>query len=76
MMARSLDANGALRVYIVGRRKEKLMSVAAQAKNKSIVAVQGDITSKDDLESMSKQVEAEVGFVNGMSFTTACRRSS
>ena len=64
-MARSLDANGAAKVYIIGRRIEKLQSVAAQAKCKSIVAVQGDITSKVDLESIARKVEVEAGFVNG-----------
>ena len=64
-MARSLDANGAAKVYIIGRRLEKLQAVAAQAKKGSIVAVQGDVTSKDDLESVAKRVEQEVGFVNG-----------
>ena len=64
-MARSLDANGAAKVYIIGRRLDKLQAVAAQAKNGSVVAVQGDVTSKDDLESIAKRVEQEVGFVNG-----------
>ena len=65
--ARSLDANGAAKVYIVGRRKDKLNAVAEKAKNGSIVAVQGDITTKDDLESIAKTVEVESGFVNGAS---------
>jgi short-subunit dehydrogenase len=65
MMARTLDASGAAKVYIIGRRMEKLQSVVAQAKRKSIVAVQGDITSKDDLESIARRVEVEAGFVNG-----------
>ena len=31
MMAKALDANGAAKVYIVGRRIEKLQQVAQQA---------------------------------------------
>lgn len=69
MMARSLDANGAAKVYIVGRRMEKLHAVAAQAKRQSIVAVQGDITLKEDLESIARRVELEAGFVNGEHFS-------
>jgi NADP-dependent 3-hydroxy acid dehydrogenase YdfG len=66
MMAKSLDANGAAKVYIIGRRLAKLQEVAVQAKNGSIVAVQGDVTSKGDLESIAKRVEQEVGFINGI----------
>lgn len=69
-MAAALDANGAAKVYIVGRREDKLNAVAAKAKNGSIVAVQGDVTSKDDLESIAKTVEAEMGFVNGANVST------
>ena len=74
-MAKSLDANGAARVYIVGRRKDRLDTVAAKAKNGSIVAIQGDITSKDDLELIAKAVDADMGFVNGAIFqATRSRR--
>ena len=64
-MAKALDANGAAKVYIIGRRLEKLQTVACQAKNGSIVPVQGDVTSKDDLESIAARVEQDVGFING-----------
>ena len=66
MMARSLDANGAAKVYIVGRRLEKLEQIASQAKHNSIVAVQGDITCKESLSAISSRVKHEVGFVNGV----------
>lgn len=65
MMARSLDANGASQVYIIGRRFEKLQKVALEAKNKCIIPVQGDVTSKHDLGSIAARIEAEVGYVNG-----------
>src|SRR5258706_1264841 len=87
MMAKALDINGAKKVYIVGRRLEKLQEVASAAVgsplppntrlisekrielrslqvNKSIVAVQGDITSKESLASITEKVKSEVGFVN------------
>ncbi|KAF2468937.1 NAD(P)-binding protein [Lindgomyces ingoldianus] len=64
MFAKALDVNGAAKVYIVGRRLEKLQEVAATAPNKSIVSIQGDITSKDSLAAVAAQIEKESGFVN------------
>ncbi|KAF2251962.1 NAD(P)-binding protein [Trematosphaeria pertusa] len=64
MFANALDVNGASKVYILGRRMEKLQEVAAAAKNKSIVPIQCDITSNDSLAAAATQVEKEAGYLN------------
>ncbi|ORY15285.1 hypothetical protein BCR34DRAFT_622931 [Clohesyomyces aquaticus] len=64
MFAKALDVNGAAKVYIIGRRLEKLEEVVSSALNKSIVPIQGDITSKDSLAAAASQIEKDAGFVN------------
>ncbi|KAF2646391.1 NAD(P)-binding protein [Massarina eburnea CBS 473.64] len=66
MFAETLDVNGAAKVYILGRRKDKLDGVASAAPNKSIVPIQCDITSNDSLAAAAAQVEEEVGYVNAL----------
>ncbi|KAF2099277.1 short chain dehydrogenase/reductase family [Rhizodiscina lignyota] len=66
MMARSLDANGAAKVYIIGRRKDKLEEVATSASNASIIPIQGDASSKDSLASIASHVSSETPFVNAV----------
>jgi NAD(P)-dependent dehydrogenase (short-subunit alcohol dehydrogenase family) len=60
MMARALDANGASKVFIVGRRKDQLKQTAATGKNGSIVPIVADVTSKESLEKAAVQVGKEV----------------
>lgn len=62
MMTKALALNGAHRVYIVGRRKEKLDEACKI--HPSIVGIVGDVTSKESLQSIAAQVKSEVGFVN------------
>ncbi|KAH6673043.1 hypothetical protein B0J14DRAFT_592247 [Halenospora varia] len=64
MMAKALDANGAAKVYIIGRRLEKLQEVAALAMNNSIIPLQGDITSKESLQQIAEKIKSEVPYVN------------
>ncbi|KIV98507.1 uncharacterized protein PV09_09684 [Verruconis gallopava] len=64
MMARSLDANGAAKVFIIGRRAEKLHEVASLAINKNIIPIQGDISSKESLSSCVAKIKTETEFVN------------
>lgn len=64
MMARAFDANGAVRVFIAGRREESLRKTAATAKNGNIVPLVGDVTSKDSLGSMVDQVAKEFDHIN------------
>jgi len=62
--AKALDAHGAKAVYIVGRRKEKLEAAAKEAKNGTIIPLQGDASSKESLEAMARRVESEQGYIN------------
>jgi NADP-dependent 3-hydroxy acid dehydrogenase YdfG len=56
MMARAVDANGAARIFVVGRREELLKETAASAKNGEIVPPVGDVTSKQSLGKMADEV--------------------
>lgn len=47
MMARALALNGASKVYIIGRRKEKLEETANSVSTKNIIPLVGDVTSKE-----------------------------
>ncbi|KAI9743096.1 MAG: hypothetical protein M1818_003391 [Claussenomyces sp. TS43310] len=64
MMARALALNGASKVYIIGRRKNVLEEAAASVTTGNIIPLVGDVTSKDDLSAVVKQIEADVGYVN------------
>lgn len=63
MMTKALSANGAKKVYIIGRRKAVLEEAAAY--NPSvIIPVVGDVTSKDTLKAIASRVESETGYIN------------
>ncbi|KAI9850537.1 MAG: hypothetical protein M1838_005546 [Thelocarpon superellum] len=62
--AKALAANGARRVYIIGRRKELLETAAKQSGFEAITPLPGDVTSRESLAQLAAQVEKEVGFVN------------
>jgi NAD(P)-dependent dehydrogenase (short-subunit alcohol dehydrogenase family) len=64
MMARALAANGAHRVYIIGRREAALESVAKSVTTDNIIPVVGDVTSKDSLKSIAGRIEKEIGYIN------------
>jgi NAD(P)-dependent dehydrogenase (short-subunit alcohol dehydrogenase family) len=61
-MTRALAFNGAKKVYIIGRRLEKLEEAAKE--HDSIIPVQGDVTSKTDLQAAVDRITSEVGYVN------------
>lgn len=63
MMTKAFALNGAHKVYIVGRRKEKL-DEAAKLSPSNIVPLVGDVTSKDSLVEIANQVKQDVGYVN------------
>jgi len=63
-MARALDANGASKVFIIGRRLESLKKTAAACPNGSVIPIVGDVTSKDSLASCTAQVSKEVDHVD------------
>lgn len=64
MMTKALAANGAHRIYIIGRREDVLVNAANSIDPKVIVPLPGDITSKDTLIEMAAKVESETGYVN------------
>ncbi|KAI1501368.1 short-chain dehydrogenase [Biscogniauxia marginata] len=61
-MARALAFNGARKVYILGRRLELLKTAAKE--HSSLVPLQCDVTSKQDLQSVVDHITADVGYVN------------
>ncbi|KAH8905252.1 NAD(P)-binding protein [Coniochaeta sp. PMI_546] len=63
-MAHSLAANGARKVYILGRRLETLEQCASSSPSGSIVPIQCDITSKEDIEKAATRVADEIGHIN------------
>lgn len=63
-MAHSLAANGARKVYILGRRLETLEQCASSSPLGSIVPVQCDITSKEEIEKAAARVSDEIGHIN------------
>lgn len=63
-IAQTLAHNGASKVFIVGRRLEKLQEAAATSPHGNIIPIQADVTSKDDLKRVVAQVTADVGYVN------------
>ncbi|KAI1773192.1 NAD(P)-binding protein [Hypoxylon cercidicola] len=63
MITQALESNGAI-VYIIGRRKENLDEAASTAKHGNIRVIQGDVTSKADLERAVAEIKSAVGYVN------------
>ncbi|KAI1763137.1 NAD(P)-binding protein [Hypoxylon sp. FL1150] len=63
MITQALESNGAI-VYIIGRRKETLDKAASTAKHGNIRTIQGDVTSKLDLERAVAEIKSAVGYVN------------
>lgn len=64
MLTRTLEANGA-KVYITGRRLEKLQEAAALATNPgNIVPIQGSTTCHDDLQRVVDQITKETGYID------------
>jgi NAD(P)-dependent dehydrogenase (short-subunit alcohol dehydrogenase family) len=63
MLAKTLEANGA-KVYITGRRLEKLEEAAKQAQHGNLIPVQGSTTSHDDLQRVVDQITKETGYID------------
>ena len=64
MMTKAFANNGAAKVYIVGRRREKLQEAAKVSSHGNIIPVVGDVTSKESLCEVAEQIKKEVGYVN------------
>ncbi|KAI5866311.1 NAD(P)-binding protein [Durotheca rogersii] len=64
MITKALAANGASKVYILGRRLNTLETAAAQVGSSTVVPVVCDVTSKESLEAAAGRIREETGFVN------------
>ncbi|KUL92288.1 hypothetical protein ZTR_02484 [Talaromyces verruculosus] len=62
-MVHAFAANGAEKVFILGRRLEALQECATFNPN-VIIPIQCDITSKTDLQRSADRVQQEVGYLN------------
>ena len=63
MMTKAFALNGANKVYIIGRRKDKLDETAKLSPT-NIVPIVGDVTSKDSLLTAAQQIKEDVGYIN------------
>jgi len=64
MMAKALGANGAAKVFVIGRREHVLQTAAKSVESGNIIPIVGDITSKESLQRIVSQITSEVGFIN------------
>jgi NAD(P)-dependent dehydrogenase (short-subunit alcohol dehydrogenase family) len=64
MMAKALALNGAHKVYIFGRRLDKLEAAAKESPTGNIIPIQGDVTSKESLEAAADLVRKDTGYLN------------
>lgn len=65
MISKALAKNGAKKIYILGRRLDKLQVAADEhGVDGNIVPIECDITSQESLASAASQVEKEVGYIN------------
>ncbi|KAH7360650.1 hypothetical protein BKA65DRAFT_391213 [Rhexocercosporidium sp. MPI-PUGE-AT-0058] len=63
MMTKALAENGAARIYIIGRREEKLIEAASLFPG-VVIPIQGDIMDQDALKKMAAKVKEESGYIN------------
>ncbi|KAE9971159.1 hypothetical protein EG328_005813 [Venturia inaequalis] len=65
MLAKALAHNKAKRVYIIGRRKEKLDEAVEQIGREGVVVpLVGDVTDQDSLKSMAEIVREREGYID------------
>jgi NAD(P)-dependent dehydrogenase (short-subunit alcohol dehydrogenase family) len=64
MVTKALAANGANKIYIVGRRKEVLEEAARNTDPDVVVPLVGDVTSRESLLQLAERVEADTGYIN------------
>ncbi|KAE8392224.1 short chain dehydrogenase/reductase family [Aspergillus alliaceus] len=66
MMAHTLDANNASKIFIIGRRIKALQETIAQTPNANtaIIPIQADISSKESLEAAYKAIAAQTDHVD------------
>ncbi|KAL4733182.1 hypothetical protein BDV11DRAFT_200533 [Aspergillus similis] len=63
-MAHALDANGASKVFIIGRQEQFLQETAASAVNGSIIPVTGDVTSRESLQASYNTVASQIDHID------------
>ncbi|PLB37523.1 SDR family NAD(P)-dependent oxidoreductase [Aspergillus candidus] len=63
-MALAFDANGAAKVFILGRREQPLQETAAQATNKTIIPVVADISSHASLETAYQTIASQTTHID------------
>ncbi|KAI1178290.1 short chain dehydrogenase [Nemania sp. FL0916] len=64
MITKALAANGAAKVYILGRRQNKLQEAASNIGSANVVPVECDVTSVESLKAAVQKIEQEAEFVN------------
>ncbi|RYP11956.1 hypothetical protein DL765_007535 [Monosporascus sp. GIB2] len=64
MITKALVANGASKVYILGRRLAVLDEAAKSTGSSTVIPLVCDVTSQTDLAAAASKVHSEVGYVN------------
>ncbi|RYP76023.1 hypothetical protein DL770_007301 [Monosporascus sp. CRB-9-2] len=64
MITKALVANGASKVYIIGRRLAVLEEAAKSTGSSAVIPLVCDVTSQTDLAAAASKVHSEVGYVN------------
>jgi NAD(P)-dependent dehydrogenase (short-subunit alcohol dehydrogenase family) len=64
VMTTALAANGASKLYIIGRRKDRLEEVARSINPDIVIPLVGDVADKDSLLAAAEYVRDETGYIN------------
>lgn len=67
-MTKAFAIKGGSKVFIVGRRKEKLEEAAKVSPHGNIKPIVGEVTSKESLLDVAEQVRNKAGQVNFLCF--------
>ncbi|KPI40850.1 3-oxoacyl-[acyl-carrier-protein] FabG [Cyphellophora attinorum] len=62
--AEAFDANGAAKVFILGRRTAELQKVAKGAPNSTIIPVTCDVTNRESLQAAVAEIRKHTTFIN------------